>query len=178
MERTTTQSGAPFNLATSGVLPYPIAGLEVQPNDLELTGSSAYGYEPLIDVIATRYGVPGQCVVTAMGTSFANHLAMASLLDLGDEVLIEHPAYDPILSVAHYLGADVKRFHRRSEDGFQIDPYELRRLVTSRTRLIILTNLHNPSSVFTKEDALLQIQELARSVGARVTVGEVYLEWL
>ena len=37
------------------------------------------------------------------GTSMANHLAMAAILEPGDEVLIEHPAYGPILDIAHYL---------------------------------------------------------------------------
>ena len=43
----------------------------------------------------------------------ANHLAMAALLEPGDEVLIEHPAYGPLLDAALYLEADVKRFAAR-----------------------------------------------------------------
>src|SRR2546422_550338 len=50
------------------------------------------------------------------------------------------------------------------------------RAVTSRTRLIILTNLHNPSGVLTEDSVLQQVGEIARSVGARVLVDEVYLD--
>jgi aspartate/methionine/tyrosine aminotransferase len=53
---------------------------------------------------------------------------------------------------------------------------EIERALTPRTRLIVLCNLHNPSSAFTDEDTLKQVGELARSVGARVLVDEVYLE--
>ena len=111
-----------------------------------------------------------------MGTSFANHLAMAALLNPGDEVLIEQPVYDPLLSIAQYLRTTVKRFQRRAEQGFRIDIAELERQITPNTKLIVLTNLHNPSSALTDESTLRQIQDLAGKVGARVLVDEVYLE--
>src|SRR5205814_3802762 len=46
----------------------------------------------------------------------------------------------------------------------------------SRTRLIVLTNLHNPSSALVDEDTLRRVGEIAQSVGARVLVDEVYLD--
>src|SRR5205823_2479380 len=106
----------------------------------------------------------------------ANHLAMAAIIEPGDEVLIEHPAYGPILDVAHYLEAKVKRFRRAEENGWAIDLDEVRRRVTPKTRLIVITNLHNPTSVLTPEPVLREIGELAQSVGALVLVDEVYLD--
>ncbi len=52
----------------------------------------------------------------------------------------------------------------------------MRRVLTPRTRLIVVTNLHNPSSVLAPESALREVVDLARSVGARVLVDEVYLD--
>jgi aspartate/methionine/tyrosine aminotransferase len=78
--------------------------------------------------------------------------------------------------VARYLGARVTRFPRRHEDGFRIDPDEVRRAITPATRLVVLTNLHNPSSAYTDVATLRQIGELASTVGARVLVDEVYLD--
>jgi aspartate/methionine/tyrosine aminotransferase len=101
---------------------------------------------------------------------------MAALLEHCDEVLIEQPTYDPVLAVAEYLGAKIKRFPRRFEDGFKIDIVELAKRITPRTRLIAVTNLHNPSSALVEETTLRKIGELARDVGARVMVDEVYLE--
>src|ERR1041384_8387291 len=83
-----------------------------------------------------------------------------------------------MLALARYLGADVKRLPRRFEDAFQIKPEELDRLVTSKTRLIVITNLHNPSGVLIDDATLKQIGEIARRVGARVLVDEVYMETL
>lgn len=173
-----TSATARFNLATSGVMNYPISELGVTIEDIELSGPSLYGYELLQHALAAKCGVEPENVVAAIGTSMANHLAMAAILEPGDEALIELPAYDPLIGIARYLGAAVKRFTRRFEDGFTVHPSEIARAVTSRTRLIVMTNLHNPTSVLTDNNTLEQIGERARSMGARVLIDEVYLEAL
>ena len=171
-----TQSRAPFNLATSGVAPFALRELPIDLKKLEINGDDSYGYAPLQKAIAARHGVDPDCVVEAAGTSMANHLAMAAIVESSDEVLIERPAYGPILDVAHYLQVHVKRFERAEENGWAIDPADLRRYVTSKTRVIVITNLHNPTSVLTPETILREIGDFARSVGAHVLVDEVYLD--
>lgn len=106
----------------------------------------------------------------------ANHLAMAALLEPGDEVLIEQPTYEPLLTVAEYLGANIRRFPRRFEDGFQLDSSEVERNMTPRTRLVVVTNLHNPSGARTPDSQMRLVGEIARSRGAHVLVDEVYLD--
>jgi aspartate/methionine/tyrosine aminotransferase len=81
-----------------------------------------------------------------------------------------------LLALARYLGAEVRRVPRRFEAGFQIDLDELEHSISSRTRLLVLTNLHNPSGVQISNDTLKQVGEIAKRVGARVLVDEVYLE--
>ena len=172
-----TRPKVKYDLALSGILNLPFAELDVKLSELELHGDNAYGFRPLVDALAAHCHVSPENVVTVPGgTSMANHLAMAALLEHGDEVLIEEPTYDPLLAVAEYLGAKIKRFPRKFEDGFKIDIVDLEKWTTSRTRLIVLTNLHNPSSALVDEATLRKIGELARSVGARVLVDEVYLE--
>ena len=171
-----TQSRARFNLATSGVAPFPLRELPVNFAELEINGDNSYGYAPLQEAIAAHHGVDPDCVVESAGTSMANHLAMATIIEPGDEVLIEHPAYGPILDVARYLEANVKRFRRAEENGWAIDPAEIRRCVTPKTRLIVITNLHNPTSVLTPEPVLREIGDIARSIGTLVLVDEVYLD--
>jgi aspartate/methionine/tyrosine aminotransferase len=165
-----------YNLATSGIMGYPLAELPVSVDALEINGPDSYGYKPLLARLAQKCGVTPDCIVTANGTTMANHLAMAALLTAGDDILIERPGYGPILEVASYLGANILRFDRRAENNFQIDPDELKRKITSKTRLIALTNLHNPSGAFTNEKTLIRIGEIAETVGARVLVDEVYLD--
>src|SRR6516165_8382428 len=176
MQWSKTQSRARFNLATSGVASFPLRELAIELKELEINGDDSYGYAPLRQAIAAHHGVDPDCVVESAGTSMANHLAVAAILEPGDEVLIEHPAYGPILDVAHYLEANVRRFRRLEENGWQIDPAEVRRCVTPKTRLIVITNLHNPTSVLTPESVLREIGDIAQSVGALVLIDEVYLD--
>jgi aspartate/methionine/tyrosine aminotransferase len=166
-----------YDLALSGVMNLPMAKLELNPTDLELHGDNAYGYLPLVETLAKHRRVgPENIVTVAGGTSMANHLAIAAIIEHGDEVLIEQPTYDPLLAVAEYLGAKIKRFPRRFEDEFKVDIAALQKQVSKQTRLIALTNLHNPSSALVDEPTLEKIGKLADSVEARVLVDEVYLE--
>src|SRR6476620_7929475 len=171
-----TQSRALFNLATSGVPPFPLRELPVNLQEFEINGENSYGYAPLQEAIAVHHGVDPECVVESAGTSMANHLAMAAIIEPGDEILIEHPAYGPILGVAGYLQTNVRRFSRAEENGWAIDPTEIRRCVTPKTRLIVITNLHNPTSILTPESVLREIGDIARSIGTLVLVDEVYLD--
>jgi aspartate/methionine/tyrosine aminotransferase len=176
MQWSKTQSRARFNLATSGVAPFPFREWPIDLKELEINGDNSYGYAPLQQAIAAHHGVDPECVVESAGTSMANHLAMAAIIEPGDEVVIEHPAYGPILDIAHYLEANLKRFRRPEESGWAIDSAEVSRCVTPKTRLIVITNLHNPTSVLTPESVLREIGDIARSIGALVLVDEVYLD--
>lgn len=178
MEYAKLYSAAKYNLATSGVMSYPLSELPVRLDDLEINGPTIYGYAPLQERIARLNGVSEDRVVAATGTSLANHLAMAGAFDPGDEVLVEEPTYELLLTTAEFLGAKIKRFPRRFSNGFRIDPDDVRKAITQKTRLIVITNLHNPSSVQVEDGVLMEIGNAAAAVGARVLVDEVYLESL
>ena len=178
MEWAKTRSHARFNLATSGLLSVPLTEFPVRIEQLELTAPGAYGYAELQKRLAQHNHVPEECVVAATGASMANHLAMAAVLDPGEEVLIEQPVYGPLLDVADYLGARIKRLPRRFETGFALDAATIEKAMTRETRLMVLSNLHNPSGALVPADTLRNIGEMAHRVGARVLVDEVYLEML
>jgi len=171
-------ASARYNLANSGILGCDLSDLTITLDDVAVNGPNHEGYAPLKEAIAQKYGVAPENVVPAQGTSMANFLAMATALERGDEVLIEQPAYDPLLAAASYLGAEIKRFSRNFESGYAIDLDELRRLITPRTKLIVITSPHNPSGVAVDQKTLKRIGELAREAGARVLVDEVYRDIL
>jgi aspartate/methionine/tyrosine aminotransferase len=178
MEWAKLYSIAKFNLATSGVAGFPLAELGVTIDQLEINGPSIYSYEPLLQAIAQRYRVPQECVVSAVGTSLANYLALAATTEPGDEILVEQPTYELILSTAKYLGLKIKRFPRRAENNFTIDPADVDRNLTPRTRLIVICNLHNPTGALAPDATLREVGKLAAKVGALVLVDEVYREML
>jgi aspartate/methionine/tyrosine aminotransferase len=165
-----------YQLTTSEVPHFRMDSLPWTIADLDLDGASHPRYRPLRERIAGRYGVSVEQVVSVDGTSMANFLAMAALISPGDEVLIEHPAYEPLLGAASLLGATIRRFERKAKDGFGLDAAEVSAAMSERTRLIVVTNLHNPSSALVVDDELRAVGELARRIGARVLVDEVYLD--
>ena len=177
MEWAKLSSSARFNLATSGLTSVPMAEFPLRVQELEVTGGG-YGYGPLLERIARHTGAPVECIVTAEGTSMANHLALAALLGPGDEVVVEEPTYGLLLDVAHYLGAQVRRVPRRFEEDFAVSLGEMERAITPGTRLVVLTNLHNPTGALIPIETMHAIGEIAEQVGARVLVDEVYLEML
>jgi aspartate/methionine/tyrosine aminotransferase len=169
-------SAAKHNLSSSGVASYPLAKLGMADGPLEINGPNAYGYAPLVDAIAQRFGVPRECVLTTAGTAMANHLALAAATEPGDVILVEQPTYELLLSAAQYLGLSIKRFARSPAARFQPDLDELERNLTTKTKLVVITNLHNPSGVLMANEVVKTIGDLAGKVGARVVVDEVYLE--
>jgi len=169
-------SKARYNLATSGVRAFPLREFGVTIDQLEINGDSTYGYAPLQEAMAKKCEVNPDCVVAAAGTSMANHLAMAALLEPGDEVSMEHPTYELLVATARYFDADIKSFPRLEGEGYALNPAAIRKVVSPKTKLIVITNLHNPSSVLTPDATLREIGDIARSVGAHVLVDEVYLD--
>ena len=66
-----TESRAQFNLATSGVAPFPFRELPIDLKELEINGDDSYGYAPLQQAIAAHHGVDPDCVVESAGTSMS-----------------------------------------------------------------------------------------------------------
>jgi aspartate/methionine/tyrosine aminotransferase len=176
MEWAKTRRHATYDLAGSNML---ICSLDEIPGAraaLAFSGENDNGYKPLLDAIAATYGVKPSQVTTANGTSGANFLAYAALLEPGDDVLVERPGYDPLMGAARLLGARTVRFDRVWEDGFRIDPDRVRAAMTPRTKLIVVTSPHNPTGVAADRAALDDVGRLAERAGAHVLVDEVYLD--
>lgn len=171
-----TRTPAAIDLAGSNLLPCTVEDLPGARAALELTAPNDNGYTPLRDAIAAHVGVPSSRIVTATGCSGANFLTIAALVGPGDDVLIEQPGYDPLVGACTLLGARVIRFGRPFRRRFGIDLDEVRARLTLRTRLIIVTNPHNPSGVCLDREALAGLAALADAAGAFLLVDEVYLD--
>lgn len=192
MEWAKLHAGARWNLAASGVESVTMAELvEIVGSPdavlaaLELTRTDpGYGWAPLVERLAERAGVePASVVSVTGGTSMANALALAALLsesEPGDEVLVERPTYELLLSAARYLGqprgVEIIRFERRFEAAWALDPEAVEAALTPRTRIVIVTDHHNPTGVRADRRALGEVAALACRHGARLLVDEVYLQ--
>jgi aspartate/methionine/tyrosine aminotransferase len=177
-----TAPRARINLARSSVEPCPPELLGVTPRALEINVDVHDGYTPLISALARRYRVGDSRVFAASGgASFANWLAGCAALHgarRGDEVIVERPTYEPLLRLAESSGLRLRRLDRRHDDGFAIDLPRFRRLVNPRTRLAIVTSLHNPSGAAIDRATLTAMADTLAGVGAQLLVDEVYGEFL
>jgi hypothetical protein len=130
MEWAKTRPRPAWDLAGSNLLGCTLDDLPEAREALELSGSNDDGYVPLVEAIARRYGVAADRLALATGTSGANFLACAALLEPGDQVLMERPGYDPLIAAATMAGATVTRFERRFEDRYALDPDAVRAAIT------------------------------------------------
>lgn len=165
-----------FDLAVSNVLGCTLDDLAGARDALDFSGRNDTGYPPLLEAIGARYGVPPAQVTTAQGASGANFLVCAALLEPGDDVLVERPGYDPLRGAARLMSANIVRFDRRFQEQYAIDPEAVRRAMTPRTRLVIMTSPHNPSGALASGTALEEVGRIAQTAGAHVLLDEVYLD--
>lgn len=167
-----------YNLGRSSIRPCPPGDLAVRPEDLAICADNAHGWEPLCRILGERYGVAHSRVVLAIGTSMANHLACAAILDPPGHVLVERPGYEPLAALPAYFGAEVESFPRRRAADWALDVDEIAaRVRPGVTRLVILSDLHNPTGQRAAPEALDALARLAEEHDFHVLVDEVYLEF-
>jgi aspartate/methionine/tyrosine aminotransferase len=167
------------DLASSGLLPVTTAELlgDARARDaFEITGPSDEGFMPLREAIGARYGLTADHITIAPGAAGANFQSFLALLTPADEVLVETPGYDPLIAAVRALGARVVLFERKWENGFALEPAAIESALTPATRLIVISNAHNPSGAMAGAGTLREIGAIARKSGAMVLVDEVYAE--
>jgi aspartate/methionine/tyrosine aminotransferase len=161
-----------YDLATSGVAEVDAATLgEAPPNDL----GARHRFR---EALAARYRVPVAEVVTALGASGALFVAYATLLEPGAHLLVESPSYEPLWRNAEALGVGIDRFERRFDAAFRLDPDAVVSALRPETRLVAITNPHNPSGMLASEAELGALASALDAHGVRLLVDEAYLELL
>jgi hypothetical protein len=126
-----------------------------------------------VEALCRRYGVETDRLIATTGATSAISLVLRTLAEPGDHVLIERPCFDLLTQMAKGAGLQVDDLPRRPPT-YGVDIAELQRRLTDRTKLILLTNLHNPSGGILTPAEMTAIAQAAARVGALVVVDEVY----
>jgi alanine-synthesizing transaminase len=127
---------------------------------------------------ATRLGAttsPDDVIITS-GASEGADLLLTALLDTGDEVLMPAPGYPLYTAILNKLGAKEVSYNLDQATGWLPSPDEVRELVTSRTRAIILINPNNPTGSITPDETTRALLEIAARHNLLVISDEVYRE--
>ncbi len=188
MERTQClyENEVQYNLSESGVLPMSIEellGEDVDPaslHSLRLKYPQSNGSELLRERIARFYGdATSDNVLVVNGGSEANYVTCWGMVDKGDRVACMIPNYLQAWGLArgYGAGADPFRLVERGKGGrrrWALDVDGLRRAVTKRTRLIVVTNPNNPTGAVLTEAEIDEIVRIARRNGAWILADEIY----
>jgi aspartate/methionine/tyrosine aminotransferase len=172
---------ATYNLAFSNIYGVTVEEYETLahfsfPDTFDFGANAQYGAEELKKALCSIYNCTPDNIVTTTGASEANFLVFSSLLHQGDEFIIEQPGYQPMWLTPEMLGARRINWPRIYENKFRVDAEALKNLFTKKTKLVVLTNLHNPSGTYTDTTAINAIADIACDYGAYVLVDEIFLD--
>lgn len=142
--------------------------------------SPMQGYLPLRQVLADKTASlynqsidPATQITITPGGTYAIYTALTVLLHPGDEVIVFEPAYDSYIPGITVNGAIPVRIPLRYPD-YSIDWTEVATKITSRTKLIILNNPHNPTGAILTEEDIRQLRELVNRHSLYILSDEVY----
>lgn len=127
----------------------------------------------VIDHLARAYAVAPDQLIATTGATSALSMLYRALVAPGERILVETPGFDLFARIGalHRIGVD--RFVRAAPD-FALDVDRVAAALTPQTRLVVVSNLHNPSGEAIAPDALLALARLAEARGVLVVVDEVY----
>lgn len=179
-----------YDIAESGIFPLSIRDLlAYEPPDqrehtwnhlldMRLGYSEACGTHQLRTALARTYADCGpDSILVTTGAIEANFLLFSVLLNAGDHVIAPYPAYQQLYSVPQALGCDVSLWKVGPENNFRYDISELEKLITPKTRLVVVNTPHNPTGAVLSSEEAARVYALAESVNAMVLCDEAY-RWL
>jgi aspartate/methionine/tyrosine aminotransferase len=156
-------------LLEEGELPFERGSIQLH----AFPGDAPVGSRHLLETLSRKERVPEENIFLTLGTSLANFIIWGALLKRGDEVLIEFPAYEPMFKVPAYLGARI-RFVKRDPLDFSLGVAAIAEAVTEKTRMIILTDSHNPSGSQISTEVLQYLKGLNQERQIAIFIDEVY----
>lgn len=186
MERTQClyENQVEYNLSESGVHPLSLEELLQGENLTQflhqtLKYPESNGSLELRERIAQFHGAAANQVLVTNGGSEANYTSLWGLLEKGDRAAVMLPNYLQTWGLARAYAETADAFHlvERQENGrmrWALDVESLKRAVTKRTRLIVVTNPNNPTGGVLTESEMDEIVHAARKVKAWLLADEIY----
>ena len=180
--QSTWENRVRYNLSESGVHPLSIQELlglaDASPApllDVRLGYSQSNGTDLLRGRIAALYeGVAPEQILVTTGSAEANFVVCWRLVEPGDKVAVMLPNYLQTWGLAQNFGAQVRGFTLRAEAAWEPSPDEVRSAIAPGTKLVVVTNPHNPTGHVLSQEMRQAIVRRAAEVGAWLLADEVY----
>jgi aspartate/methionine/tyrosine aminotransferase len=149
--------------------------------EIDLSANYVHGNPQTTNVLAGMYGVkPENVFVSSEGASGQNARTIRLLAERNarkNEAIVEYPTYEPLLRQVQEYFPHVKRLERSEKEGYRLDTEALRKIVTPKTGLLVLTNPHAPSGSVSSRRELKEIMTVAQEQGFYVLCDEIYAEF-
>jgi aspartate/methionine/tyrosine aminotransferase len=133
------------------------------------------------ELLAQRYHVkPESVFISSEGASGQNARIIRYLTERNkkkNEAIVEYPTYEPLLRQTQEYFLHVKRLERNENEAYRPNADTLRKIVSEKTGLLVLTNPHAPSGAISDADELKEIMSVAREYGFYVLCDEIYAEF-
>jgi aspartate aminotransferase len=113
-------------------------------------------------------------VVVGPGGKPVIAMTLLALLNRGDEVVIPDPAYPAYRSIVTYVGAVPVSVPLQESRGFRLDPADLERAVTPKTKMLVVNSPHNPTGGILTPSDIAAIADIARRHNILVMTDEIY----
>ena len=140
----------------------------------KLIYSRPAGADSLRDAIAEMQGVPVEAVQIVTGASEALVALMWLAAEPGANVILPLPGFTTFSALPESLGLETRFYRLRRENGFRIDPDEIKRLADSKTKLILVNSPHNPTGATISDDEMEALHDFAAERGIQLVSDEVY----
>src|SRR5215471_2525414 len=132
------------------------------------------GTGELRSALAGMHGVDPKQVQVTTGAAEALFILFFLAAEPGANVVLPFPGFPPFHEVPGSLGIETRFYRLRRENGFQIDPDEIKQLADSNTKLILVNSPHNPTGAVLDASALNAVHDFAAARGITFVVDEVY----
>lgn len=139
-----------------------------------LVYSRPAGADGLREAIAEMQGVPMEAVQVVTGASEALVALMWLAAEPGANVVIPQPGFTTFSALPQSLGLETRLYHVRRENGFRIDPEEIKRLSDSKTKLILVNSPHNPTGATIGDEEMEALHAFTTERGIQLVSDEVY----
>ena len=132
-------------------------------------------------IISSIYKVnPQNIFISSEGASGQNTRIIRCISEKNpgkNEVIVEYPTYEPLLRAAQEYFPYVKRLERSERNEYKIDVSNLKKIVSDKTALLIITNPHAPTGAISNKEDLKEIMDLAYKYNFYVLCDEIYAEF-
>lgn len=165
-----------FNLAESSMRDRVLGDLapEMDLSKMILLYGDHRGHPALRALLAAEAGCTPDQVLLTPGAAGALFVISTSLLSAGDHLVVLRPNYATNIETPRAIGCDISYVELSLEDGFRYTVADIEAAMTPETRLVSITNPHNPTGTVIDEEEVARIAALVTERGGYLLVDETY----